>query len=82
MRADEIHVEEILLRLPGIDPREAQRLGTEIAARVAQALLEKRPGASIRALGGIDVRLEPVARESRAALVERGVAAIVAGVLR
>jgi hypothetical protein len=74
MKANMIEIKEFLLRIPGLGVEEAEKLGEDIAKRIADGL---PPGVGSRYVSNLDLQLTPPAGASTCQLAELISAAIV-----
>jgi hypothetical protein len=54
--SQELHIEQIVLRVPGLEPRRAQRLVDEVMRRVREGLPARF---QVVSLGRVEVKLPP-----------------------
>lgn len=68
MRADRVHIRNLDLRVSGLSPQEAARLGTQVARLLAQQLpRQARP----QELGALEIQVSARAGAGTAALARR-----------
>lgn len=68
MPSDEIRIDQLRLRVPGLTEEEARKLGAEIARRVADAL---PPHRRVEHLGSLDLHIAVPSGTSKDRLAER-----------
>lgn len=54
MSVESVHIESLLLRVPGLSPEEARRLGEDVARLLAEKL---PPSARPQRIGALDLRI-------------------------
>lgn len=79
MDGEQVRIDHLHLRIPGLSPEEAERLAREVAGRLADRLGALDLEREIR-LGALDLRLEMPPGASRETLVEMIVERVLGGV--